>query len=121
MVALAPRIFGICTAVLAQSPSGFNRFQEFTDDLLHSLAMEMGIASFGPFLPSAFGGPLPVGTTNAEMAIEEIIPEARGLCPGLVIDVPLPGTRWCEVNLYRAVSHRVSIPEWAELSANNCA
>src|SRR5262245_33270314 len=121
MVTLAPRIFGICQAVLAQSPGGFNRFQEFTDDLLHSLAMEMGIATFSPFLPSAFRGPLPVGTTNAKMALQQIIPEARGLCPGLLIDGPLLGTRWCEVNLYRAVNHRVSILKCAELLATNCA
>ena len=94
MVVLSPWIFGICKAVLAQSAGGFNRFEEFTDDLLHSLAMEIGVATFAPFLPSAFSGPLPVGATNAEMAIEEIIPEARRLFPGLLIDVPLPGTRW---------------------------
>jgi hypothetical protein len=97
LAALSPRIFSVCKAVLAQSPGGFNRFQEFTDDLLHSLAMEMGIATFGPFLPSAFGGPLPVGTTKAKMALQEIIPEARGFCPGLLINSPLPGTGWMAI------------------------
>ena len=70
---------------------------------------------------SAFSGPLPADTTNTEMALQEIIPEVSGLCPGLLIDGPLLGTRWCEVNLYRAVNHRVSILKWAGSLATNCA
>jgi hypothetical protein len=35
-------------------------------------------------------------TTNAEMALQEIIPEVSGLCPEIVIDGPLLWTRWCE-------------------------
>jgi len=46
MVVLSPWIFGIFKAVLAQLAGRFNRFEEFTDDLLHTLAMEMGKVIF---------------------------------------------------------------------------
>jgi hypothetical protein len=76
LVVFSPRIYGICTALLAQLAGGFNRLEKFADYLLHTLAMEMGIATLGPFLPSPFGWPLPVGATDAKMTLQQIVPEA---------------------------------------------